>query len=266
LVHVSPGFHYSRADVLSFSIRSSKKRLEKISQNSTEKLHENTDDDSPLDENHISDEAMTQDLDEIEAAAYIKMREELDALNKANETYHKSHATMESGILFTEVGIRRYEASANDFQVCKLNHLSPRKPFLVLIHVQAQLDRLSQRAVHLEKLVNDAESRIRESETWRMQLEDEQTQILRLKEMLQPPGVRSPAGAAPKSTFIRKSSLAASKKVFEPGEARSAAMSSVPVSNMNSIEDSTLANGKVRLGATLIHGNKSRGNPSQTES
>jgi hypothetical protein len=118
----------------------------------------------------------------------------------------------------------------------------------------------------LEKLVNDAESRIRESETWRMQLEDEQTQILRLKEMLQPPGVRSPAGAAPKSTFIRKSSLAASKKVFEPGEARSAAMSSVPVSNMNSIEDSTLANGKVRLGATLIHGNKSRGNPSQTES
>lgn len=107
----------------SFSIRSSKKRLETISQNSPVKPYENTDDDSPLDENHISDEAMAQDLDEIEAAAYIKMREELDSLNKANEAYHKSHASIESGILFTEVGIRRYEASANDFQVCKLHHL-----------------------------------------------------------------------------------------------------------------------------------------------
>jgi hypothetical protein len=108
----------------------------------------------------------------------------------------------------------------------------------------------------LEKLVNDAESRIRESETWRLQLEDEQTQILRLKAMLQPPGVRSPAGTAPKSAFIRKSSLTASKKMFESGDARSAATSSVSVASVNSVGNSTSANVDVRLGATLIQGGK----------
>ena len=125
---------------------------------------------------------------------------------------------------------------------------------LVLIAKQAQLDRLSQRAVYLEKLVNDAESRIRESETWKKQLEEEQTQILRLKAMLQPPGVRSPAGTAPKSTFIRKSSLAASKKMFESGEARSVANTLVSATSTHSIADSGLAKGNVRLEATLIEG------------
>jgi hypothetical protein len=99
-----------------------KKRLEAIASagNPTVTSYEKTDDDHPLDENHVSDEAIAQDLDEIEAAAYIKMRAELDSLNKANETYHKSHATIESGILFTEVGIRRHEALASDFQVSKI--------------------------------------------------------------------------------------------------------------------------------------------------
>jgi hypothetical protein len=84
------------------------------------KSYNNADDGNPLDENQTSDEAIAQDLDEIEAAAYIKMRQELDSLNKANETFHRSHATIESGILFAEVGIRRHEALANDFQVCKI--------------------------------------------------------------------------------------------------------------------------------------------------
>jgi hypothetical protein len=226
-----------------------KKRLETIESvgNPTLTSFENTDDDHPLDENHVSDEAIAQDLDEIEAAAYIKMRSELDSLNKANETYHKSHATIESGILFTEVGIRRHEALANEFQVCKM--LASGKHVLILIPMQAHLDRLSQRAIYLERLVNDAESRIRESETWRMQLEEEQSQILRLKAMLQPPDVKSPANTAPKSAFLRKSSV--SKKMFESGEARSSATSLVS----NSV-DSTLTKGNVRLEATLMKSGK----------
>jgi hypothetical protein len=79
--------------------------------------YEHAEDNQPLDEDILSDEAIAQDLDEIEAAAYIKMREELDSLNRANAEYHKNHASIESGILFTEVGIRRQEALANDFQV-----------------------------------------------------------------------------------------------------------------------------------------------------
>jgi hypothetical protein len=126
----------------------------------------------------------------------------------------------------------------------------------MLIATQAQLDRLSQRAVYLERLVKDAESRIRESETWRMQLEEEETQILRLKTMLQPPELRSPGGAATKSTFIRKSSLAASKKMFESGEAHSAATSTAPFSSVNP-SDSTSPKKNVRLGATLINSKKS---------
>jgi hypothetical protein len=213
--------------------------------------YENADDERPLDETHVSDEAIAQDLDEIEAAAYIKMRAELDSLNKANEVYHKSHATIESGILFTEVGIRRHEALASDFQVRKM-WLDCKACFLILIDMQAQLDRLSQRAIYLERLVSDAESRIRESETWKMQLEEEQSQILRLKAMLQPPDIKSPSGTAPKSAFLRKSSLAASKRMFESGEARMAATRLVPSTSGNSASDSTAANGNVRLEATLI--------------
>jgi hypothetical protein len=141
-------------------------------------------------------------------------------------------------------------------QVIKLHHPCRRKWVSHADCNQAQLDRLSQRAVYLEKLVNDAESRIRESETWRLQLEEEQTQILRLKAMLQPPGVRSPAGTASKSTFIRKSSLAVSKKMFDSGDARSAVTSSVSVTSVNSAVNSTPANVDVRLGATLMQSGK----------
>ena len=104
-------------------VRLSKKRLETIASagNPTVASYGQVDDNQPLDENQVSDEAIAQDLDEVEAAAYIKMREELDSLNKANDTYHKSHAAIESAILFAEVGIRRNEASANDFQVHKLH-------------------------------------------------------------------------------------------------------------------------------------------------
>jgi hypothetical protein len=123
--------------------------------------------------------------------------------------------------------------------------------------MQAQLDRLSQRAVYLERLVNDAESRIRESETWRLQLEEEQSQILRLKAMLQPPDVKSPAGTAPKSAFLRKSSSTASKKMFEAGEARSAATRLVPATSVSSTTDSTPTKGNVRLEATLMTSSKS---------
>jgi hypothetical protein len=122
LVHVSSRFcHVQFIFVGSFLIRSSKRRLETIASagNPSEKSDDNTDDDQPLDENHTSEEAIAQDLDEIEAAAYMKMRQELNSLNKANEAFHKSCATLESGILFTEVAIRRHEALANDFQVCK---------------------------------------------------------------------------------------------------------------------------------------------------
>ncbi len=85
--------------------------------NPTVTSYGHVDDNQPLDEDQISDQAVAQDLDEIEAAAYIKMREELDSLNRANDSYHKSHAAIESAILFAEVGIRRNEASANAFQV-----------------------------------------------------------------------------------------------------------------------------------------------------
>ena len=91
-------------------------------------------DSQPLDENAFSEDAIAQDLDEIEAAAYIQMRAELNGLNDANNSYHRSHATIESGILFTEVGIRRYEALANDFQVRKLHILRAEMAF-VCFHV-----------------------------------------------------------------------------------------------------------------------------------
>ena len=244
-------------------IRKSKKRLETIASvgDPTVASYGHSNDSQPLDESTFSDDAIAQDLDEIEAAAYIKMRAELDGLNKANDSYHRSHATIESGILFTEVGIRRYEALANDFQVRELYILGAEMAYalawFMLIATQAQLDRLSQRAVYLERLVKDAESRIRESETWRMQLEEEQTQILRLKTMLQPPELKSPGGAATKSTFIRKSSLAASKKMFESGEAHSAATSTAPFSSVNPETDSTSPKKNVRQGATLINSKKS---------
>jgi hypothetical protein len=118
------------------------------------------------------------------------------------------------------------------------------------------LDRLSQRAVYLERLVNDAESRIRESETWQIQLEEEQNQILRLKALMQPQEVRSPGGITAK-TFIRKSSLAASKKMYESGEARLAASSPMSATNLHSVPDSTGATGNVRLGATLVQSSNS---------
>ena len=103
-------------------IRKSKKRLETIASvgDPTVASYGHSNDSQPLDESTFSDDAIAQDLDEIEAAAYIKMRAELDGLNKANDSYHRSHATIESGILFTEVGIRRNEALANDFQVREL--------------------------------------------------------------------------------------------------------------------------------------------------
>jgi hypothetical protein len=130
------------------------------------------------------------------------------------------------------------------------------KAFLTFAATQAQLDRLSQRAVYLERLVNDAESRIRESETWKIQLEEEQTQILRLKTLMQPQELRSPAGN-PTKTFIRKSSLAASKKMFESGEARLTATSPMSATNLDSAADSAGVTGNVRLGATLVHSSKS---------
>jgi hypothetical protein len=115
--------------------RMSKKRLETIASagNPTVTSYEHEDDNQPLDENQVSDAAIAQDLDEIEAAAYIKMREELGSLNKANETYHKNHATLESAILFAEVGIRRNEASANDFQVRNLNSSAQQGFFLMFL-------------------------------------------------------------------------------------------------------------------------------------
>ena len=141
------------------------------------------------------------------------------------------------------------------------SHIGRRvKAFLTFAATQAQLDRLSQRAVHLERLVNDAESRIRESETWKIQLEEEQTQILRLKTLMQPQELRSPAGN-PTKTFIRKSSLAASKKMFETGEARLTATSPMSATNLDSAADSTGVTGNVRLGATLVHSSKSGEEP-----
>ena len=109
----------------------------------------------------------------------------------------------------------------------------------------------------MERLVNDAESRIRESETWKIQLEEEQTQILRLKTLMQPQELRSPAGI-PTKTFIRKSSLAAAqKKMFESGEARLTATSPMSATNLDSAADSAGVTGNVRLGATLVHSSKS---------
>ncbi len=127
--------------------------------------------------------------------------------------------------------------------------------------MQAQLDRLSQRAIYLERLVGDAESRIRESQTWRMQLEEEQSQIIRLKSMLQPPEVKSPSGTVPKSAFLRKSSSALSKKMFESGEAHSTAGRSASVKSVNSSTDSASTKGNFRLEATLLTSEKSEDLP-----
>jgi len=69
----------------------SKKRLETIASvgDSTVASYGHSNDSQPLDESTFSDDAIAQDLDEIEAAAYIKMRAELRWTEQANDLSQK---------------------------------------------------------------------------------------------------------------------------------------------------------------------------------